>query len=68
MLNKHFLALYSGGSSDICIIKKITYFRNNKSHKLCVHTRMGDFIALNNHSKKNYTEFATEKAYDILLV
>uniref|UniRef100_A0A915DS75 L-Fucosyltransferase n=1 Tax=Ditylenchus dipsaci TaxID=166011 RepID=A0A915DS75_9BILA len=33
-------------------------FNTDKFHKLCVHTRLGDFVSLNIHSRLNFTEEA----------
>ncbi|KAI1699891.1 glycosyl transferase family 11 domain-containing protein [Ditylenchus destructor] len=46
--------------------KKMLFDKDLDSHKLCVHTRQGDFVALGYQSKLNFTEYAINKAFDTL--
>ena len=38
----------------------LSFYRSDPNHKLCVHTRLGDFVALNFHSSKEFTEQAID--------
>uniref|UniRef100_A0A915CZR6 Uncharacterized protein n=1 Tax=Ditylenchus dipsaci TaxID=166011 RepID=A0A915CZR6_9BILA len=42
-----------------------SYKKEDENHKICIHTRQGDFVALGTHSKLNYTEFALNHVFDL---